>query len=89
MADYVDRAALRTALYEADAITMRGIFMLNQFPAAEVVEQKRGKWMPIYDGTELGEVYQSGVYCSECDEELQCEPNYCPNCGARMVTHED
>ena len=47
-------------------------------------ERKHGKWTPIYDGNELGEVYQSGVYCSECDEELQSEPNYCPNCGARM-----
>lgn len=53
-------------------------------PAADVVECKHGKWMPIYDGNEFGEVYQSGVYCSECDEELQSEPNYCPNCGANM-----
>lgn len=57
---------------------------IEAIPAADVIEQKHGKWMPIYDGNEFGEVYQSGVYCSECDEELQSEPNYCPNCGARM-----
>lgn len=37
MAEYIDREALRDALYEADAITMRGVAICNQFPAADVV----------------------------------------------------
>ena len=44
----------------------------------------RGKWMPIIEGNEYGETYQTGCYCSECGEVLQHEPYYCPNCGADM-----
>ena len=83
-ADYVDRAALRTALFDADAITMRGIFMLNQFPAADVVEQKHGKWIKADDG------FDESWVCSECMEEYVSVDadfidyaHYCPNCGAR------
>ena len=47
-------------------------------------EQKHGEWMPIIEANEFGEAYQCGCYCSECGEELQSEPNYCPNCGADM-----
>lgn len=53
-------------------------------PIIEVEEQKHGTWMPIIEANEFGDAYQCGCYCSECGEELQSEPNYCPNCGARM-----
>ena len=45
---------------------------------------KHGKWMEIIEVNELGEPYQSGVYCSECGHTDSYEPNYCPDCGARM-----
>lgn len=32
MSDIVSRNALRDALYEADAITMDGVRIINQFP---------------------------------------------------------
>lgn len=38
MAEYIEREAVRNALYDADAITMKGVAILNQFPAADVVE---------------------------------------------------
>ena len=41
MDDYISREAARNALYEADAITMEGVKILNQFPAADVVEVVR------------------------------------------------
>ena len=41
MAEYIEREALRDALYDADAITMQGVKILNQFPAADVVEVVR------------------------------------------------
>ena len=41
MAEYIDRDAIRNELYAADAITMRGVYMLNNFPAADVVEVVR------------------------------------------------
>lgn len=51
---------------------------------SETIEPKRGEWIPIIEGNEFGEPYQSGVYCSECGETLGYEANYCPNCGAKM-----
>ena len=41
MAEYIDRTALRDALYEADGITMNGLKILNQFPSADVVEGEK------------------------------------------------
>lgn len=35
---YVDRYLLRDKLYAEDAITMKGVVILNEFPAANVVE---------------------------------------------------
>ena len=54
MAEYVDRFALRDALYDADAITMRGVKIINQFPTAvdavPVVRCKDCKHMEIDRG---------------------------------------
>lgn len=38
MPDLIDRFALRDALYEADAVTMMGVKIINQFPAIEAME---------------------------------------------------
>lgn len=38
MADLIDRKQLRDALYEADAVTMQGVKIINQFPAVDAVE---------------------------------------------------
>lgn len=38
MADLIDRKELRDALYEADAVTMQGVKIINQFPAVNDVE---------------------------------------------------
>ena len=37
MADLIDRKELRDALYEADAVTMQGVKIINQFPAVNAV----------------------------------------------------
>lgn len=34
---------VRNALYDADAITMKGVAILNNFPSADVVEVKHGE----------------------------------------------
>ena len=44
MDDYIKREALRDALYDADAITMNGVKILNQFPAADVEPVRHGRW---------------------------------------------
>ena len=63
-------------------------------PAADVVEAKRGKWIPDYDyaeydydgSTPLPEPlkFQDGWQCSLCGEYTPGKTNYCPNCGAWM-----
>ena len=45
MVEYVDRFALRDALYDADAITMLGIKIINQFPTA--VDTATVRWIPV------------------------------------------
>ena len=37
MADLIDRKELRDALYEADAVTMQGVKIINQFPTVNAV----------------------------------------------------
>lgn len=58
--------------------------IVNEIPAADVVEVKHGKWVKQgYEGIM--------TYCSEClhralfnnHHELILS-NYCPNCGAKM-----
>lgn len=81
MDEYIKREALRDALYDADAITMDGVKILNQFPAADVVPVRHGKW-------DVDGVY---VVCSVCNRPtlspiVKQLPTfkYCPNCGADM-----
>ena len=88
MKEYVNRKDLRDALYDADAITMEGVKIINQFPSADVDHVRRGRW-----------IYHRGDYkqeCSFCHEELRLlgvgiaeyfgprNENYCPNCGTKM-----
>ena len=50
MDDLVYRKELRDALYEADAVTMQGVKIINQFPAVDAVEVVRCrecKWYQI------------------------------------------
>ena len=84
MDEYIEREALRDTLYDADAITMSGVKILNQFPAADVAPVRHGRWEK-----------QSGLYsCSECGKTCPYDVqaaviaywacNYCPHCGAKM-----
>ena len=85
MAEYIERKAIRDALYDADAITMSGVKILNQFPVADVAQVRHGRW--ILDEKRYV------IYCSECSAPVSYYPNikdvreenhYCPNCGAKM-----
>ena len=49
MADLIDRKELRDALYEADAVTMDGVKIINQFPAVDAVPVVRCREC-IHDG---------------------------------------
>ena len=82
MAEYIEREALRDALYDADAITMSGVKILNQFPGADVAQVRHGRWVEK-------EKYTFGIMydCSLCENRILDNGhswNYCPNCGAKM-----
>ena len=89
MDDYIKREALRDALYDADAITMNGVKILNQFPSSDVEPVKHGRWIGFGDGYADGELVYDMWECSECSYDAdgtdeKPEWNYCPNCGAKM-----
>ena len=84
MTEYIERKALRDTLYDADAITMSGVKILNQFPAADVAPVRHGRWVSV--------PHKLARVCSVCNRD---EPykfadidadvyDYCPNCGAKM-----
>ena len=90
MYEYIELKAIRDALYDADAITMSGVKILNQFPVADVVPVRHGIWISLTDCS------NAGVYCSVCHKKVYKEDyaicnrknklrsDYCPNCGAKM-----
>ena len=71
---YINKEELLKKLYEEDAITMKGVAIINNFPIENVKEVNTGIWLGI-DGC-------MGV-CSECGV-LGCITKYCPNCGSYM-----
>ena len=84
MTEYIERKALRDILYDADAITMSGVKILNQFPGADVAPVRHGRWVSV--------PHKLARVCSVCNRD---EPykfadidadvyEYCPNCGAKM-----
>lgn len=79
MAEYVDRNALRDALYEADAITMEGVKILNQFPAADVEPVRHAHWDVNGRCTACG-----GHAPFWCMASTYYKSPFCPNCGAKM-----
>lgn len=92
MYDCVERIALRDTLYKADAITMKGIKIINQFPAADVAPVRHGRWIKESDG---------GTRCSVCNKRVRdvtgggdepvdlSDMPYCPKCGAKMYGGAD
>jgi hypothetical protein len=78
MDEYINREDLRDALYDADAITMEGIKILNLFQAADVALVRHGRWV-LVDNDE-----EQFFFCSECENKEYWESEYCPACGAKM-----
>lgn len=82
MYDYIEREALRDALYDADAITMNGVKILNQFPPTDVSPVRHGRWVCVDTDNE------QFFICNRCKRREYWESNYCPNCGAKMDEEE-
>ena len=89
MAEYIEREALLNELKEE---RKKGNFVftskwikeiMDNLPAADVVEVKRGEWQ------KLRRIQGVKYYmCSLCSEMAKNEHNYCPNCGAKMDGNE-
>lgn len=87
--EYIERGALLATyrkwlpqlVSEEDAGDRRGvetcIKVLEQAPAADVVEVKHGRWKSVG---------LAGLRCSKCGHEDHWKMyySYCPNCGADM-----
>ena len=76
MDDYIKRETLQDALYDADAITMNGVKILNQFPAANVAPIRHGRWIGIpLCGSDDCECSECGNWCNIhvnlCGEAIQ------------------
>lgn len=78
MYEYIEREALRDALYDADAITMNGVKILNQFPSTDVSPVLHGRWVCVDTDNE------QFFICNKCKRKEYWESNYCPYCGAKM-----
>ena len=78
MTKYIEAKGLYEALYDADAITFRGMEIFHNFPAADVAEVKYGEWLPqVVFG-------QKAWDCSECKTLGSPHWKWCPICGAKM-----
>ena len=86
MTEYIERKALRDTLYDADAITMSGVKILNQFPSADVAPVRHGRWVDNHC-TACGMMPMGDEMWKLCDFEpprFEKFMDYCPNCGAKM-----
>ena len=89
MDEYIKRQEIRDALYDADAITMEGVKILNQFPAADVEPVRHGYWENA-NGRPKTYIRK----CSVCGKEAYfcgrgCSYKFCPNCGSNMDGESD
>lgn len=93
MSEYIERDALRDALYEADAITMKGIAIINQFHADDVAPVVHGEWLNFNGDFSTAECDKCGELYEVSPEEKPCEDffsafkkfyKFCPNCGAKI-----
>ena len=80
MSDLISRQTATDAMRELP-YGYRGIVwdILNSLPSVQP-EQKTGRWKKRYISD-----YRFQFCCSECGMiQVYGEPNYCPNCGAKM-----
>lgn len=83
MTEYIERKAIRDALYDADAITMSGVKILNQFPSADVAPVRHGRWERVIPSKSAAK-WSTKMSCSNCHSAGYAHHKYCPNCGAKM-----
>lgn len=62
---------------------------LKAIPAADVVERKKGEWIPVTNGRGGCECSQCHAYAPSCQSGVEYKSAYCPDCGAKMDGGQD
>ena len=92
MKDYIDREAAIESLC-CDCSATRDCRpgercvdyqRLKAIPAADVVERKKGEWVPVTNGRGGSECNLCHVYAPSYKSGREYRSNFCPNCGAEM-----
>lgn len=99
MTRYINAEETKSVIKENDwrnpAVPNVVNMIIDRIPTADVEEVRHGKWVDDIFG-------QGDMICSECEQypatdedgnplsALACwQPEYCPNCGAKMDGKED
>lgn len=86
--EYIDREALKSAIYADGNLTAYLNYIINRVPTANVQPVRHGRWLRRECGPQEYE-----CKCSECEyrdfmipwhDNYWFNRNYCPNCGAKM-----
>lgn len=105
MAEYIDKNTLLNKMHalhtvpffkghrtDEDVMFDTMVSVVEEQPAADVVEVKHGEWIETdyrtFDGFETETIPNEGLKCSICNhifrKKLLWCGNHCPNCGAKM-----
>lgn len=87
--DYISREAAIKEVYRFDGyldddMECRLHYALKRLPAADVVERKKGKWIPVTNGRGGCECSQCHTYAPSYQSGVEYKSAYCPSCGAKM-----
>lgn len=82
MSEYIDKSALTNKLKSSGAIGDFALYILGNFPAADVAPVVHGEWITIDGISRCSECGYIPAYDSAIDD-LFYSP-FCPNCGAKM-----
>lgn len=87
MSEYIDKSALTNKLKSSGAIGDFALYILGNFPAADVAPVVHGHWIRFKEtDPETGYIHMRCSVCSAywSDPSHADHFRYCPNCGAKM-----
>lgn len=94
MSEYIDKSALTNKLKSSGAIGDFALYILGNFPTADVVPVVHGEWYYNENGRDFGLGAWACSCCDTCNHNIPGNPNinpyiwsgskFCPNCGAKM-----